>query len=233
MSSYQIDAACDATMTVGESPLWAPDEKALYWVDIEGFAIHRLCTASGLHEQWKVDSEASSLARAARGGLMVAQRRGFSHFNPDTGELKLVAEAPFDQSTTRFNDGKCDAAGRFWCGTIYEPRDKPAAEMYVLERGRIRKVWSGGMVNSNGLGFSPDNKTMFHAETASHRVTRFAFDLLAGTVSDERDVRRFPADKSAADYGGRPDGAAVDSEGNYWVAMFEGGRILKLSPQGE
>ena len=233
MSSHQIDVACDATMTVGESPLWAPDEKALYWVDIEGFAIHRLCTASGQHEQWKVDSEASSLARAARGGLMVAQRRGFSHFNPDTGELKLVAEAPFDQSTTRFNDGKCDAAGRFWCGTIYEPRDKPAAEMYVLERGRIRKVWSGGMVNSNGLGFSPDNKTMFHAETASHRVTRFAFDLLAGTVSDERDVRRFPTDKSAADYGGRPDGAAVDSEGNYWVAMFEGGRILKLSPQGE
>jgi sugar lactone lactonase YvrE len=233
MNSYQIEVACDATMTVGESPLWAPDEKALYWVDIEGFAIHRLCTATGQHEQWKVDSEASSLARAAKGGLMVAQRRGFSHFNPDTGELKLVAEAPFDQSTTRFNDGKCDAAGRFWCGTIYEPRDKPAAEMYVLERGQVRKVWSGGMVNSNGLGFSPDNKTMFHAETASHRVTRFAFDLLSGTVSDERDVRRFSTDKSAPNYGGRPDGAAVDSEGNYWVAMFEGGRILKLSPQGD
>jgi sugar lactone lactonase YvrE len=89
------------------------------------------------------------------------------------------------------------------------------------------------MVNSNGLGFSPDGKTMFHAETASHRVTRFAFDLLAGVVSDERDVRRFSTDKSAAGYGGRPDGAAVDSEGNYWVAMFEGGRILKLSPLGD
>lgn len=233
MSSYQIEVACDATMSVGESPLWVPDEKALYWVDIEGFAIHRLCTGSGQHQQWKVDSEASSLARAAQGGLMVAQRRGFSHFNPDSGALTLVAEAPFDQATTRFNDGKCDAAGRFWCGTIYEPRDKPAAEMFVLERGQIRKVWSGGMVNSNGLGFSPDNKTMFHAETASHRVTRFAFDLLAGTVTDERDVRRFSSDKAAPDYGGRPDGAAVDSEGNYWVAMFEGGRILKLSPQGD
>lgn len=233
MSSYQVVAACDATMTVGESPLWVPQEKALYWVDIEGFAIHRLRTENGEHQQWKVDSEASSLVRAAAGGLIVAQRRGFSHFNPESGELRLVAEAPYDQSTTRFNDGKCDAAGRFWCGTIYEPRDKPAAEMYALERGQVRKVWSGGMVNSNGLGFSPDGKTMFHAETASHRVTRFAFDLLAGTVTDERDVRRFSTDKSAADYGGRPDGAAVDSEGNYWVAMFEGGRILKLSPQGE
>lgn len=233
MSGYQIEVACDASMTVGESPLWAPAEQALYWVDIEGFAIHRLCTASGRHDQWPVDSEASALALAARGGLMVAQRRGFSHFDPASGTLTLVAEAPYDQSTTRFNDGKCDAAGRFWCGTIYEPRDKPAAEMFVLERGSIRKVWSGGMVNSNGLGFSPDGKTMFHAETASHRVTRFAFDLLAGVVSDERDVRRFSTDKSAAGYGGRPDGAAVDSEGNYWVAMFEGGRILKLSPLGD
>jgi sugar lactone lactonase YvrE len=233
MSGYQIDVACDATMTVGESPLWAPGEQALYWVDIEGFAIHRLHPESGRHDQWPVDSEASALALAARGGLMVAQRRGFSHFDPASGQLTLVAEAPYDQSTTRFNDGKCDAAGRFWCGTIYEPRDKPAAEMFVLERGKIRKVWSGGMVNSNGLGFSPDGKTMFHAETASHRVTRFAFDLLAGVVSDERDVRRFSTDKSAADYGGRPDGAAVDSEGNYWVAMFEGGRILKLSPLGD
>jgi sugar lactone lactonase YvrE len=233
MSGYQIDVACDATMTVGESPLWAPGEQALYWVDIEGFAIHRLHPASGRHDQWPVESEASALALAARGGLMVAQRRGFSHFDPASGTLTLVAEAPYDQSTTRFNDGKCDAAGRFWCGTIYEPRDKPAAEMFVLERGKIRKVWSGGMVNSNGLGFSPDGKTMFHAETASHRVTRFAFDLLAGVVSDERDVRRFSTDKSAAGYGGRPDGAAVDSEGNYWVAMFEGGRILKLSPLGD
>jgi sugar lactone lactonase YvrE len=233
MSTYQIDVACDAVMTVGECPLWEPGEKALYWVDIEGFAIHRLCSASGQHQQWRMASEPSALVRAANGGLVVALRSGFAHFDPANGQLTPIAAAPFDQGSTRFNDGKADAAGRFWCGTIYEPRDKPAAEMFVLERGQVRKVWSGGMTVSNGLAFSPDQRRMYHADTTSHRITRFAFDLVSGAVSDEQDVRRFDMDKSSSTYGGRPDGAAVDSEGNYWVAMFEGGRILKLSPAGE
>jgi sugar lactone lactonase YvrE len=233
MSAYDIQVACDAIMQVGEGPLWVPEEKALYWVDIDGRAVNRLCSASGKHEQWAMPAEPSALARDARGGLVVAMRSGFVHLDTDNGELTPIAPAPYDQSVTRFNDGKVDAAGRFWVGTIYEPRDKPAAEMYVLERGEVRKAWSGGMTNSNGLGFSPDNKTMYHADTATHRVRCFDFDVKTGAVSNEREVRRFSDDKSSPAYGGRPDGAAVDSEGNYWVAMFEGGRVVKLSPSGD
>jgi sugar lactone lactonase YvrE len=233
MSAYEITVACDATMTVGEGPLWAPEEKALYWVDIEGKAVHRLCAASGKHEQWTMPAEPSALARDANGGLVVSLRSGFAHLNTDNGELTSIAAAPYDQSITRFNDGKVDAAGRFWVGTIYEPRDKPAAEMFVLEHGTVRKAWSGGMTNSNGLGFSPDGRTMYHADTATHRVRAFDFDVKTGAVSSEREVHRFDDNKSSPGYGGRPDGAAVDSEGNYWVAMFEGGRIVKLSPSGE
>ena len=233
MSAYDIQVACDAVMTVGEGPLWAPEEKALYWVDIEGKAVHRLCATSGKHEQWPMPAEPSALARDAQGGLVVAMRSGFAHLNTDNGELTHIAGAPYDQAITRFNDGKVDAAGRFWVGTIYEPRDKPAAEMYVLERGKLRKSWAGGMTNSNGLGFSPDGKIMYHADTATHRVRCFDFDVKTGAVSNGREVRRFDDNKSSPSYGGRPDGAAVDSEGNYWVAMFEGGRIVKLSPSGE
>ncbi|UMR30699.1 SMP-30/gluconolactonase/LRE family protein [Massilia sp. MB5] len=233
MNEYSIRTACDEAMVVGECPLWHAAEQALYWVDIEGFAIHRLHPASGARRSWKMATEPSAIARAERGGLMVALRSGFAHLDTESGALTEVAPAPFDMATTRFNDGKTDAAGRFWCGTIYEPRDKPAAEMYCLERGQLRKIWSGGMTVSNGLGFSPDGRTMYHADTTSHRVTRFDFDPLTGQVWNERDVRRFPTDKASSSYGGRPDGAAVDSEGNYWVAMFEGGRVLKLSPAGE
>jgi sugar lactone lactonase YvrE len=233
MMEVKVDVAFDQAMTVGECPLWAPDEKALYWVDIEGFAVHRLCAASGKHESWKFDAEPSALARNANGGLVVATRKGFVQLDTGSGAVTAIAPAPFDQSTTRFNDGKVDAAGRFWVGTIYEPRDKPAAEMYVLERGKVRLAWSGGMTNSNGLGFSPDNRSMYHADTATHRVRRFDFDVQAGSVANERELRVFDANKSAPDYGGRPDGAAVDSDGNYWVAMFEGARVLKLSPSGE
>jgi sugar lactone lactonase YvrE len=230
--SYHVEAFSTGTMLVGESPLWHHGEQTLYWVDIEGFAIHSQKPATGEHRKWPMASEPSALAIHAGGGLAVATRAGFMHLDTEDGTLTAIAPAPYDTATTRFNDGKVDAAGRFWVGTIYEPRDKQAAEMFVLERGAVRTAWSGGMTNSNGLGFSPDGRAMYHADTAAHRVTRYDYDLSTGTPSNPRVLHQFSADK-ANNYGGRPDGAAVDSEGNYWVAMFEGGRIAKLSPAGE
>jgi sugar lactone lactonase YvrE len=153
-------------------------------------------------------------------------------YAPRHGRWRAHA-APFDQASSRFNDGKVDAAGRYWVGTIYEPRDKPAAEMFVLEHGAVRKAWSGGMTNSNGLAFSPDGRTLYHADTAAHRIQRYAYDMQTGIPSEPQLMKQFSSDKAADNYGGRPDGAAVDSEGNYWVAMFEGGRILKLAPNGD
>ncbi|MET3130623.1 sugar lactone lactonase YvrE [Oxalobacteraceae bacterium GrIS 1.11] len=232
MQTYDIKPAHDGVMQVGECPLWHPEEAALYWVDIEGRAVHRLDPASGAHRAWPMPSEPSALARADGGGLVVALREGFAHFDTEHGHLRQIAPAPYDTATTRFNDGRVDAAGRFWVGTIYEPRDRQAAQMFCLEKGQIRLVWSGGMTVSNGLGFSPDWRTLYHADTTSHRIERYDFDLTSGAVSGPHEFKRFASDKSSPHYGGRPDGAAVDSEGNYWCAMFEGGRVLKIAPDG-
>jgi sugar lactone lactonase YvrE len=230
--SDAIEVAFDQPMAVGECPLWNPAEACLYWVDIDGFAVHRLDPASGAHTSWSMDSEPSALALDAGGGLVVAQRSGFVHLDTASGALSPVAPAPYDTATSRFNDGRVDPAGRFWVGTMYEPRDRPAAEMFRLERGHVQLGWSGGMTNSNGLAFSPDGRTMYHADTTSHRIDRYDFDVATGAVSNPRPFQRFPADKAASDYGGRPDGAAVDSEGAYWCAMFEGGRLLRFAPDG-
>lgn len=234
MSTPHIEVAYDAVMQTGECPLWHDEEQALYWVDIPAFTVHRLDPASGAHRAWRLSSEPASLAVSDNGGLVVAMRGGFYHLDTGADDVRIteIAPAPYDTSVARFNDGRVDPAGRFWVGTIYEPRDRPAAEMFVLERGEIRKAWSGGMTNSNGLGFSPDGKTMYHADTTAHLVRRFDFDVDGGTVENQRPFMQFSADK-ANNYGGRPDGAAVDSEGNYWSALFEGGRLVKLSPDGE
>jgi sugar lactone lactonase YvrE len=231
--SDAFQVAYDVPMAVGECPLWNPAEACLYWVDIDGFAVHRLHPESGEHRVWKVDSEPSALALHAGGGLVLAMRSGFAHLDTASGALTPIAPAPYDTDTTRFNDGRVDPAGRFWVGTLYEPRDKPAAEMFCLERGQVQRIWSGGMTNSNGLGFSPDQKWMYHADTASHRIDRHAFDAATGEVSDPQLFQRFSADKAASNYGGRPDGAAVDSEGAYWCAMFEGARLLRFAPDGK
>jgi sugar lactone lactonase YvrE len=230
--SDAFQVAYDVPMAVGECPLWNPAEACLYWVDIDGFAVHRLDPASGAHRSWRMDSEPSALALHAGGGLAVACRSGFVHLDTASGAVTPIAPAPYDSATSRFNDGRADAAGRFWAGTLYEPRNQQAAEMFRLERGTVQRVWSGGMTNSNGLAFSPDARTLYHADTASHRIDQYDFDAASGTASNQRPFQRFAADKTASDYGGRPDGAAVDSEGAYWCAMFEGGRLLRFAPDG-
>jgi sugar lactone lactonase YvrE len=230
--SDDIRVAFDQPMAVGECPLWNGAEGCLYWVDIDGFAVHRLHPASGEHRVWKMDSEPTALALDAGGGLVVALRSGLVRLDTASGALTPIAPAPYDTATTRFNDGRVDPAGRFWVGTLYEPRTAPAAEMFCLERGQLRRVWSGGMTVSNGLAFSPDGQSMYHADTTSHRIDRYAFDAATGAVSDPQPFQRFASDKAAADYGGRPDGAAVDSEGAYWCAMFDGGRLLQFAPGG-
>jgi sugar lactone lactonase YvrE len=232
MKHEKFDVVHDEPMLVGECPLWHPVEYALYWVDIDGFSVHRVHPASGKYSKWKMESEPSAIA-LAEDGLLVATRKGFVHLNTTTGGITSLVESPFDTATTRFNDGRVDALGRFWVGTLYEPRNSPSAEMYVLECGTVRRAWQGGMTVSNGLAFSLDSKTMYHADTTSHRIDSYPYDLAHGTVGERKPFKVFASDKKAADYGGRPDGAAVDTEGAYWVAMYEGGRILRFSPEGE
>jgi sugar lactone lactonase YvrE len=231
MALDDIKVAYGQPMAVGECPLWHHGEGKLYWVDIDGFAVHSLDPATGAHASWRMDSEPSALGIHAGHGLLVALRSGLVHLDTDDGSVVPIAAAPYDTSTARFNDGRVDPAGRFWVGTRFEKVGQGAA-MYCLDQGQVRTQWTGGMSNSNGLGFSPDGRTMYHADTTAHRIDRYDFDAATGIASNRQVFQQFSSDKAAADYGGRPDGATVDSEGNYWCAMFEGGRLLCFAPGG-
>jgi sugar lactone lactonase YvrE len=227
-----IEVAYDTPMQLGECPLWHPEESALYWVDISAMQVHRLQPADGSNSMWQLDSEPGCIGRCAGGGLLVAMRSGLAHLHTISSKLTHIADAPYDTSTSRFNDGRCDAAGRFWAGTIYEPRDRAGAQLYMIEHGIVRAAGNAVTV-SNGLGFSGDNRTLYHSDTTAHRISCYDFELASGKISNGRVLKQFMMDKSAADYGGRPDGAAVDSEDAYWCAMYEGGRLLRLSASGE
>lgn len=233
MATDKFEVVHDAPMLVGESPIWHEVESALYWVDINGLTVNRVHPASGKFTSWKMGSEPSALAIDSDNNLVVATRKGLIRLNTTSGDEAPIADAPYDTSKVRFNDGRVDPAGRFWIGTMYEPRDQPAAEMYVLDHGQLRQAWSGGMTNSNGLAWSLDGRTMFHADTTTHRIDCYDFDPATGVQSNRRTIKTFSTDKSAPGYGGRPDGATIDSEGAYWVAMFEGGRVLRMASDGE
>ncbi len=219
---------------LGESPFWHPEQACLYWCDIPGKALHRFTPATAQHRQWALETEPGCCAPLPDGDLLLAMRDGLFRFNPDSGQRERLAAPPYKPAQERFNDGRADPQGRLWVSTIYEPRDAPAAALYRWERGRLHRM-AGDITVGNGLAFSPDGSTMYWSDTAAHCVYAFDFQLGEGVISGRRVFAEFPpkpADGDLSAYGGRPDGAAVDAEGAYWCAMFEGQRLLRLAPDG-
>ena len=218
---------------LGESPLWHPDEQVLYWVDIPGHSLNRWQPVGAQHSQWPLDAETGSCAALLGGGLLLAMRDGLWRFDTQTGKRSRLADPPYDPAGQRYNDGKADAQGRFWVGTLDDAR-QPRAALYRWASGQLRQM-ADGITVSNGLAFSPDGCTLLWADTKAHAIYAFDLDPADGSLSQRRVFAQFAprADgQPLAGYGGRPDGAAMDAEGACWVAMFEGQRLLRLAPDG-
>ena len=235
---------------LGESPFWHPQEQMLYWVDISGKQILRANIYMNTVETWDMPSEPGCIAPAARGGLVIALRHGIFRAAGWRSPLQHLATLDYDPSTMRANDGKCDALGRFWVGTIDETKGARNAGLYALDcrDGRAPLVQrqldpaAFPATTANGLGWSPDARTLYWADTPSHTVHAWDFDLQNNTLSNRRTFAQFgpkapgwqSSDLTLANggYRGRPDGAAVDAQGNYFVALFEGRRIAQFAPDG-
>jgi sugar lactone lactonase YvrE len=224
-----------APALLGESPLWDSHSRSLYYCDIAGHRLHRIDPQNATRSVWQFDTDVACCARLTGGGLLLAMRDGLWRFDPASGLRTQLAPAPYDPAHERFNDGKCDPQGRFWVGTIYEPRQPARASLYRWAQGRLERM-AGDITVSNGLAWSPDGRTQYWSDTTSHTIFAFDFDAQHGHLSGQREfasfARREPG-QPLESYGGRPDGAAMDAEGCYWVAMYEGARVLRLSPRGE
>jgi len=219
---------------LGESPLWLGDEQLLLWLDIPGRQLNEWRPADGRHRHWALPTEAGCIVPLPGGPLLLAMRDGLWRFDRASGQRQSLAAAPYDTAKQRFNDGRADPQGRVWVGTIHEPRDAAAASLYRFANGRLDRM-AGQVTVSNGLAFSPDGRTLYWSDTKAHVVYALDFDGSDGSLSRQREFIRFEPRTATSDlshYGGRPDGAAVDSDGAYWVALFEGQRLLRLAPDG-
>ena len=220
---------------LGESPFWHPDEQALYWCDIPGRALNRYEPATQQHAQWVFETEPACCAPMLGGALLLGMRDGLWRFDRASGRRERLAAPPYDPALQRFNDGKADPQGHFWVGTLHEPREPALAALYRWAGGRLERM-AGDITTSNGLAWSPDGRRLYWSDTKAHRIQVLDMDPRDGSVSNAREWMRFEPRQPGqplGSYGGRPDGAAMDSEGCYWVAMFEGQRLLRLSPEGQ
>jgi sugar lactone lactonase YvrE len=231
---------------LGESPFWHPQEQHLYWVDIPGRRLRRMAVTADLARQhavedWSLSEEPGCFAPAKQGGWVIALRSGVYRAHQWRGELTLLSPAPYDNTQFRFNDGKCDPAGNFWAGSMYEPRDQAAGVLYALQTNQSLQVKADQVTVANGLAWSPDAKTMYWSDTGSHCIRAWDFEPSTQQLSRERVFAKFPAKPKewsygsdvAKSYGGRPDGAAVDADGFYYAAMYEGHRLAKIAPDGQ
>ncbi len=228
------------TFELGESPFWHPQEQTLYWVDIPGKKVLRANVYMGTVETWSMPTEPGCIAPALSGGLVIARRDGVFRAHDWGGALQKIATLPYDVAVVRANDGKCDALGRFWVGTIDEPKARHAAALYSIDCRKGPAViaqHAGEALTGNGLAWSVDGRTLYWSDTPNHIIHAWTYDLDDNVLSGHRSFAAFARKPDGwtfedSRYQGRPDGAAVDVQGNYYAAMFEGRRIAKFSPDG-
>jgi sugar lactone lactonase YvrE len=233
--SMQAELIVDARNAVGESPVWVAQENALYWVDIANGALQRWSAADGQVNVWKAPEMLACIARHGQGGWIAGMESGFFHLTPHTDgslDCALLAQVEHRRADMRLNDGRCDRQGRFWAGSMVLDMglNAPQGRLYRYDAGQTGAVAAqlDGFIVPNGLGFSPDGKTMYLSDShpTVQLIWAFDYDTASGTPSNRRvfvDMKHFP---------GRPDGAAVDADGCYWICGNDEGLIHRFTPQG-
>lgn len=212
--------------SVGEGPVWDEAEQALYYIDILERKVLRWHPASGEQREWTVPDMIGSMALRQQGGAIVALVNGIHALDLDSGELSPLALMELADPAIQLADGKVDRAGRFIFGTSHRKAAEPVGGLFSLDRGTISRLDSG-MTLGNGPCWSPDDRTLYHADSMAQAIYAYDYDIATGAASN----RRLFFDTS--DYGPIPDGATIDAHGNMWVAICEGGVVLCLSPAGE
>jgi sugar lactone lactonase YvrE len=217
---------------VGESPVWSPAEQALYWVDIEGRKLHRWTYADQQVQSWETSERPACIALHSAGGLIAGMDTGMFHLRPEaSGALAATRLAAVDhpQPGMRFNDGRCDRQGRFWAGTMVRDMSlaQPAGGLYRMDSHALSAPQVSGLVTQNGLGFSPDGKTMYLSD--SHPSVQQIWTL---PLHDDGSLGERSLFVDMRDVPGRPDGGAVDADGCYWICGNDAGVVHRFTPDG-
>ncbi len=212
--------------SVGEGPVWDVAEQAMYYIDILEKKVLRWHPESGAQAEWAVPDMIGSMALREQGGAIVALVSGIHALDLESGAVTPLALMEPANPAIQLADGKVDRAGRFIFGTSHRKAAEPQGGLFSLDKCTIRQLDSG-LTLGNGPCWSPDGGTLYHADSMAHVIYAYDYDLATGTASNRREFF------NTSEYGPIPDGATVDSSGDLWVAICEGGVVLCLSPAGE
>jgi sugar lactone lactonase YvrE len=226
MTAGEVELVLDARAELGEGPLWDGRRGRLFWVDILRGRVHAFDPASGGCRSWEVGRSVGVAVPADSGGLVLGTSDGFGRLDLETGRFTLIAEVEADRPDQRMNDGKCDAAGRLWAGTMALDCRACAGSLYRLDRDGRVQVMRRDVTISNGLDWSLDGRLMYYVDSGTQSIAVFDFEPETGTMKNPRSLVSIPPEL------GMPDGLTVDAEGFLWVALWGGGAVHRYSPGG-
>lgn len=214
----------DAKATLGEGPSWDTRRGRLFWVDIIEGRIHVYDPVSQSTQAIDIGQMVGAVAPRRNGGLILATHHGFASLDLDSGLLTPIADPECKLPRNRFNDGKCDPAGRFWAGTMNMDWLAGKSSLYCLDtNGTVRRVVEG-VTCSNGIAWSVDRSTMYYIDTFQQRVDAFDYNVGTGDIANRRTVIVVP------EAWGKPDGMTIDADGMLWIALWGGGCVSRWNP---
>ena len=214
----------NAKSPLGEGPIWDIHRQVLWWTDILGRVLHCYNPIDGTNRTWEIGQMVGTLVSAKCGGLVLAAQNGFLRCDPLTGVTELIVDPEADKPENRFNDGKCDPAGRLWAGTMPITEDSATGSMYCLHPDGHVEKHGGAYSIPNGIVWRADAETMYHIDSPTRRVDAWDFDNATGTISNRRTAVEIQ------DEGAFPDGMAMDVEGKIWVALWGGWCVARFDP---
>lgn len=225
MTDIRPTLVADYACHVGEGPLWHPEQKRLYWVDILQGRMFRYDPATGEHELCYEDQTIGGFTLQEDGKLLLFMSRGAVK-TWDDGQMETIIDEIPEERENRFNDVIADPEGRVFCGTMSTPDQ--AGRLYRLDPDRSIRTILEGCGTSNGMGFDLDLKQMYHTDSGQEMrwIRRFDYDRATGTISNPTIFHQRVPDT------GKPDGMTVDAEGFVWSALWDGQALIRLAPDG-
>ncbi|MFZ3070362.1 MAG: SMP-30/gluconolactonase/LRE family protein [Anaerolineaceae bacterium] len=211
---------------LGECPLWHPVEKRLYWVDIEKDMLFRLNPLDHALEKFNLGVKTGCFGFRGNGGLILATELGFAFWSEENSRPIKIMDLYEPNSGIMMNDGRVDLQGRLWAGSKGQPAK---AGLFLLNPQLSHRQVLDGVTIANGIDWSLDARTCYFTDSGTHTIFRYRFNPEDGNLSDPEIFFSL----AGSLYWGTPDGLCVDSGGNVWSAIWDGGKILQLSPDGE
>lgn len=222
--SIQASVAYPSSDLLGEGPVWSEERRSLFWVDIEGQLLHEMKWPGKQIQSWSMPQMIGMVALVNKDSVIIALQEGVAGVDLEKNELTMLAELEKDIKTNRPNDGKCDAAGRLWLGTMNINCDVNAGSLYCIDcQSTITKKLSS-LTISNGMAWTADNKRFYFIDSTTYKVDSYLFDPDTANITFEKTV--ITIDESM----GMPDGMTIDEEGMLWIAHWNGFAVRRWDP---